>query len=211
MLKKVVKYLVAIIVIGVIVDNSFYIRKLSEVKAASVSKKFNAEKYSETFWKQKLLPGLSKAIEINQLIDSLKRQPEKAFGTYGHALGIGNLKYFLVKGKGKITSIDENDVSGLIKTDHEQNLIKIATEFVYGNDVRDASGLINMNEFDNTMDFNNVSAGINKIIRTKVLPPFKAEAKKDDVFEFVGAMELNQKHLNLNNIEVTPIELKIIK
>jgi predicted lipoprotein len=211
MLKKVIKYLVAIAVVVVIVDNSFYIRKLNEVKAASVSKKFNAEKYSDTFWKQKLIPGLDKAIEINELTNLLKNNSENTFNTYAHALGIGNLQYFLVKGEGKITSVDENDVSELIKTVSSKNMIKIATEYVYGNAVCDASGLINMNEFDHTMDFNNVSAGINKIIRTEVLPAFKAKVKKGDVVQFVGAIELNKKHLNLDDIEVTPIDLKIIK
>lgn len=211
MLKKVIKYLVAIILAVIIIDNSFYIKKLSDVKAASVAGKFDAEKYSATFWKQKLIPDLGKAIDINRLTNLLKSNPGNTFDTYSHALGIGNLKYFLVKGEGKITSVDDNDVSALIKTTTGQNAIKIATEFVYGNAVRDASGLINMNDFDNTMDFNNISAGINKIIRTKVLPAFKADAKTGEVVQFVGAIELNQKHLDLNDIEVTPIDLKIIK
>ena len=55
----------------------------------------------------------------------------------------------------------------------------IATEFIFGNAVRDATGLININEFKNTMDFNNVSAELNRIIREKVLPQFKPVIKRE--------------------------------
>lgn len=59
------------------------------------------------------------------------------------------------------------------------------------------------------MDFNNVSAELNKIIREKVLPPFKQQAKKGNTVEFSGAVELNKEHLKLSDIEVIPVETKI--
>jgi len=67
--------------------------------------------------------------------------------------------------------------------------------------------LININEFNNTMDFNNVSAELNKIIREKVLPAFKQKVKKGNSIEFTGAIELNKEHLDLSNIEVIPVEI----
>ena len=115
-----------------------------------------------------------------------------------------------MKGEGQIESINENDASVIIKSDSTSIGARIATEFVFGNAIRDASGLIDINEFNNTMDFNNVSAEINKIIRTEVLPPFKSTAKKGDMVQFVGAIELNQEHPDLENIEIIPVTLKII-
>jgi predicted lipoprotein len=124
-------------------------------------------------------------------------------------LGIGNIRYFLVKGEGMIKAIDENTTTISYTSDTTQKQLDIATEFVYGNAIRDASGLININEFNSTMDFNNVSAEINKIVRTEVLPSFKTKAKVGDKVRFSGAMELNQAHLNLDRIEVIPISLEI--
>lgn len=68
-----------------------------------------------------------------------------------------------------------------------------------------------MNEFDNTSDFNEVSAGINKIIREEVLPDFKKKVKNGDRIVFTGATELNRKFLKLDAIEITPVQLKILK
>ena len=114
----------------------------------------------------------------------------------------------MVKGRGLITSINENDVS--VSADSGKQNITIATEYIFGNAVRDATGLININEFNNTMDFNNVSAEINKIIREKVLPSFKSNAKKGSRIKFVGAIELNKEHLDLSGIEVIPVKVSVI-
>ena len=207
---KLVKYIAVIIALIVVFYNSVYFKKLDEVKASVSAKEFNATSYAQTFWNGKLIPNLNKAIEISRLTSMLASDPEKTFDEYSHALGIGNLRYFLVQGKGETVSVNENDVSLLVKSDSAQQAIKIATEYIFGNAVRDASGLININEFNNTMDFNNVSAEINKIIRAKVLPPFKATVKKGNIVEFVGAIELNKEHLNLSPIEVIPVEIKLM-
>jgi hypothetical protein len=61
------------------------------------------------------------------------------------------------------------------------------------------------------MDFNNVSAEINKIVRAEVLPAFKKSVVKEDTVQFAGALELNKEHLNVGDIEIIPVELKIIE
>ena len=55
----------------------------------------------------------------------------------------------------------------------------------------------------------NVSAEINKIIRERVLPPFRKQARKGNQIEFTGAIELNKEHLDLSNIEVLPVEINL--
>ncbi len=208
-MRKAIKYILVSLVVLLVLYNSVYFKKLDEVKAASASKEFNAPVYAQNFWSNKLMPGLSKASEINHLVSLLKADPENTFTTYSHALGIGNITYFLVSGKGEVTAINESSVSVMIKGDSSQQVIQIATDYIFGNAVRDASGAVNINEFTNTMDFNNVSAEINKIIRTEVLPPFKQLVKKGSIVEFTGAIELNKEHVKLDNIEVIPVSLKI--
>jgi len=208
-MKKVIKYIASVLLVGIVAYNSVYFKKLDEVKAGTTS--FDAAGYAGKFWNEKLPPRLSKAIEIGELLTLLQTDKEKAFMTYSHALGIGNVKYFLVKGSGIIQSVDENQVSVKVESENEKPEINIATEYVFGNAVRDASGVIDINAFVNSMDFNNVSAEINKIIREKVIPPFRSKVKKGDRIFFSGAIELNKEHLSTRSIEVIPTDLKIIK
>jgi predicted lipoprotein len=206
---KAAKYILVIMVLAFVAYHSVYFKKLDEVKASKTATEFDPAQYVQTFWSTKLIPGLSNAIDITQLTSLLSSDTAKAFESYSHVLGIGNLRYFLVKGKGTITSIQDDDIT--VSLDDSNQPISIATEYIFGNAVRDATGLININEFTNTMDFNNVSAEINKIIREKVLPFLKSYAKEGNKIEFTGAIELNKEHLDLSHIEVVPIEIKTMQ
>ena len=206
-MKKMVRYGVFLLIFAFLAYNSVYFKKLDEVKAGTAS--FNARKYAEDFWIKKLTPALEKSAEAGQLLSLLRTDKDRAFKDHAHALGIGNIKYFLVKGTGKVTEVEENQVLIRLDSARSKPEMRIATEYVFGNAVRDASGTIDINEFSNSMDFNNVSSEINKIIREKVIPPFKSKVKKGDVVEFIGAIELNQEHLKLDNIEILPVSLKI--
>lgn len=207
-MRKLFKYFIGATILLELAYNSVYFKKLSEVKAASSL--FDAKAYARNYFDNKLLPSLANAVEISQLLPLLENSKDQSFNKYSHALGIGNIGYFLVRGEGEVISVNENDVSILIKVDTGQRTLKIATEFVFGNAIRDAPGKIDINEFANTMDFNNVSAEINKIVRTEVLPSFKSTAKKGDIIQFAGAIELNREHLNTNDIEIVPVQLKIL-
>jgi len=204
---KAIKYSIASIVVIVIAYNSVYFKKLDEVKAIHAAAAFNAVQYAQSFWNSKLMPNLNKAIDITTLTHLLATDTAKTFETYSHALGIGNLRYFLVKGKAMVKSVNEDNITLLIQADSTTQVVTLATEYIFGNAVRDATGLININEFNNTMDFNNVSAELNKIIRATVLPPFKKQVKKGADIEFTGVIELNKEHLDLSNIEVIPVQL----
>jgi len=205
--KKVLKYIIVVVVVLLVAYNSVYFKKLDQVKAEQTAKTFNAASYAQNFWDKKLTPGLKDAIAIEKLIPMLNANPAQAFNTYSHALGIGNLRYFVVQGKGIVAAIDADGITVSIASLQGQK-VKIATEYIFGNAARDATGLININDFHNTMDFNNVSAEINTIIRNRVLPQLK-HAKVGNGISFTGAIELNKEHLNLSQIEAVPVAVNI--
>lgn len=189
--------------------HSVYFRNLDEVKAEKIEQAFDPAAYAMAFWEKKLIPNLDQGVDLNELISQLQTEPEKAFESYSHALGIGNIRFFLVKGSAQVTEVREDEIEvSLIST--QATSIRIATEFIFGNAVRDASGLININEFNNTMDFNNVSAEINKIIREEVIPTIKDKLKAGDVVVFHGAIEMNKQHLEWSDFELIPIQVEII-
>lgn len=198
------KYVIGSILLLIVAYNSVYFKKLDEVKAAA-GKKFDAAAFAKTFLANQLSPKLSSAPTVNTLIEMLSTDKVKTFDTYSHATAIGNVRYFLVKGEGIITAINENDMT--VQAGLES--LTIATEFIYGNALRDASGLFDITAFTNTADINNVSSELNKIIRNEVATPFRTKAKVGDKIQFSGAIELNKERLNLKNIEVIPASIQI--
>jgi predicted lipoprotein len=205
MLNKIIKYVLVIAVVLFAASNSVYFKKLDEVKA-SANKEFNAAQYARNYLDTKLRPAINTAPGIDTLMDLLKTNKAGTFKTYAHALDIGNIAYFMTKGQGIVTNIDESDVYILTSA---KNTIKIATEYVFGNALRDAPGLIKVNDFSNTADLNSISSEVNKIIRAEVLPPFTRRVKNGDAVAFAGAFELNSEHTNTGNIEIIPFYLAI--
>lgn len=209
MQKKVIKYGISAVIFILILINSIYIRRLSDIKAEKSGNEFNAADYAREYWEKEIVPAVNNAIEFTELLNLLDHNPDQAFRDHSHALGIGNIRYFMVKGEGKVVSVNENDVTLTIPSGTEQTIVQLETEFIYGNAVRDAVGAINLNEFTNTMNLNKVSAEINKIIRQQVIPPFINQVEKNYHVTFAGAIELNQKYLDLRSVEIIPVSVEI--
>jgi predicted lipoprotein len=197
------------VVILLVAYNSIYFKKLDEVKAATTG--FDGVAYASKFWSEKLVPAMEEGVDLSRLLLQLQTNPEPAFASHSHALGIGNIKYFPVKGEATVEMINENEFVISLDNQPSGTVLMIANEYIFGNAVRDASGQIDINAFTNTRDFNTVSAEINNIIRTKVIPSFKDKVKTGDRVRFTGAIELNQKYLNLNAIEIIPVSLSVEK
>jgi len=204
--KNILKYILISIGGLFVLYNSIYFKPLDEVKKEALARVFDPKTYANDFWEYKLIPNLDQAIELDTLIKLLKTNPSFAFENYSNALGIGNIRFFLVSGIGKVKNVYEDHV---VLDLNQENTVRLATDYIFGNAIRDASGQININEFTNTMDFNNVSAEINHIVVNNVLPEFIIKVRVGDTVKFHGALELNQVHLQLDQIEIIPIYLSI--
>lgn len=200
------KYIIGIFLTGIVLYNAVYFRPLDERLAEDTAISFDAKTFVEGIWAKELLGVYHSAIDLPVLLNRLRQDPDATFAEEAQALGIGNIGYFKVKGMGTVADVQENQV--LLQV--EGQTVEIETEFIFGNAVRDASGLIRINDYDETADFNSISESINDKIRAEVIPSFKAKVKTGDQLRFEGALELNKAHLNLDQLEIIPVSLQII-
>ena len=84
--------------------------------------------------------------------------------------------------------------------------IHVATDFIFGNAVRDGSGQVDINTFLNMTDFNNVSVAINKLVKGKVVSRLKKAAAPGKQIEFTGAAEIREDQINLDSLRVIPVQ-----
>ena len=148
-MNKILKYLIIIAAGSFVLYNSVYFKPLDEIKAEAAAKIFDPKAYSIDFWENKLIPNLNQAVGLNTLLDQLNRNPEEAFKNHSNALGIGNIRFFLVQETARASEINEDHVILALENDQFANL---ATDYIFGNAIRDASGQIDINEFTNTVD-----------------------------------------------------------
>lgn len=211
-MNKYVKYLLLVLVAGLVAYKSVYFKKLSTMpKTAGTA--FDAAAFSQKVWDGQMPAKIDSALLLTDLIKAVQASPETAFSAHTNALGIGNYRYALVKISGAVSEVGEDEIlltTFLPEADSFYHM-KLATEFIYGNAIRDASALVDVKDFPNTMDLNNISEGLNKIVRTTVLPDFKARVKKGDKISVTGAIEINKEHIRWTELEIIPVRLQIIQ
>jgi predicted lipoprotein len=205
-MNKIIKYSIGVLAIVVVGYFSLDIQNLDEYKAANANIKFDATEFARQFWENQLADCINSAPEANVVVQQLEQNPEVAFEKYAHKLGISKTYYLILKGSGVIESVDEEFL--LVRID-ENTQIQVATDFIFGNAIRDGSGKVDINQFVNMTDFNNVSVALNKLAKEKVVARLKKSAKVGMRLEFTGAAELNENNIDVNNIRIIPITAKI--
>ena len=142
---------------------------------------------------------LNKGKQFNIFMDKLSLKIKK--------LGISNDYYFIIDGNATVIAIEDENVLIALNDNSEQQ-IRIATDFIFGNAIRDGSGIADIGNFQNTMDFNNISVELNNIVRDSIVPKFKEKVKEGDALYFKGAVKVNTKHPNLQELKVIPLIIK---
>lgn len=204
---KSMKYGIVLTLIGLIAYNSVYFRKLSEMKQSS-NVAFNVSAYVDEIWKGKLDEKLKQAIDLIVLISEIKTYGDSAIIKYSQSLSIGNYRYALVKTDVMVLELREDDLK--VQTQHADSLLtfKLATEFIYGNAIRDATGMVQVKDFPNTSDLNAISESMNERVKKEYILPFRNKVKIGDRIEVVGAIALNKEHVNWQGLEIIPIRIK---
>ena len=198
------RYILWSVAIFVLLYFSFDIKNLDEYKSLGKADYFDAEAYINNVWETKMPVIARQSPEISVVLDLLDNNPEKAFLEYGNKLGISKTWYFMVKGQGVI---GEEDAEAVWINLANNRRIRLATSFIFGNAVREGSGLININDFVNMTDFNNVSVALNKKVKTEVIPTLKNNLIAGQLLAFAGAFEFSEDSGNLTDIRIIPVSV----
>lgn len=211
-MKKFSLYLILFLCFALLAYNSVYFRKLSEMKKAT-DNQFDAGVFANKLWEGELQTSINSAIELPLLLKSISENADAAFEQNTHALAIGNYRYAMVKLKGKIMAVNENEVLVSIALPHADSLLTVAitTEFVYGNAVRDASGLLDARDFNNASDLNNIAEALNELVRKNIVPSIRKTAKQNNTVEMIGAVQLNREHVAKEMLEIIPLKILSIQ
>jgi predicted lipoprotein len=179
-----------VILIAFLGYNSVYFQKLSTHKnQKNVTFDFNL--FADSLYFKGILTN-TKAIDLNELLVQIKENSDSAFKTHGNRLGIGNSAFFMVKSQGKVSKIDNGQLTIAALNG---SFINLETKYIFGNAIRDASGLVKLTDFKTNADFNKVSEALNTVIREKVLPKNISKIKIGDEISFTGALKLSKKEV----------------
>ena len=105
-------------------------------------------------------------------------------------------------------AVSEDEIS-LAVTGGANTEISLQIGLLFGNAVRDATGLINVNNYPNSQDFNAISEALNHLVETQVLPPLHQKVKVGMTVRFTGCAEVDDESSDLQPLKVVPVQAEI--
>lgn len=193
-----IKYTLTILLVLILIFFSFDFERMDRHESAEAT--FNAEAFASALWENSIPEVYRELPELDELLDLLPA--EAAFSTYSKKLGISHTVYFFVKGAGKIISRDEENL--LVETNGGKR-VRIAIDFIFGNAVRDGSGLVDIDDFLNMTDFNNVSVALNRLVKDRVAKDLARNAEAGMLISFSGVFEISEEEPELAAIRIIPV------
>lgn len=178
-------------VLALLIYHSVEFQNLEEHRAQARARQFNAADYARDLWDNRL-PGVFDQAVDAQILLGLFNVDMPAAIKQGRTLGESRTHAYLIKGQGTIVGKHSKGLllSVADPTDPPEILLRTGS-FISGNAVRDASGLVDVSAFTDTMKFNRISFEINKILVQAVIEPFIEQIPQaGQVVTFVGAAEV---------------------
>lgn len=186
----------------------FHLRSLKAVREAQENQQFDAGDFASRFWTEQLLPAAGQASDAAVVLEQIAADPKTVRDGFGRTVGVGNSYFLLLRGSGRVVSADEHSIGIRLTPGDNEAEIVIELGFVFGNAVRDATGLINASSYPNAQEYNDISAALNGMVETNVLPQLQQIAKVGGRIQFMGCVEVADEDLDLKPLKLVPIEVR---
>jgi predicted lipoprotein len=190
----------------------FYVVRSEDRAVGANRAAFDAAAFAESFWNEKLLPSLRDGADVAdaaKLMEMLRENPQAARQEFGRKVGISRVRLFVLRGSGVVASVDEKGIGVAFKPQPQDSPIDIVlhTGPVFGNVVRDASGLLDPGQFSNSQHLNDISTQLNRMIEARVIPKMKELAIPGQNMHFVGCAELPDDQRDVRPLKVIPLDV----
>jgi len=208
--KRLLPWLIAMLFLGGICWKfpPFHIRSAREVRARLASSEFNPTNFANAFWDEQLVNAADKAVDATKLLDAIAANPDNAQKDYGRFFGETSVYYFFLRGTGRVVSVAGDSVGLSLKPEGNDVDVSISLDFVFGNAVRDGTGLLNVSDYPDVGQLNGISACLNQIVENRVLPELRRIVVVGKRVRFVGCAEVARAK-DLKPLKLVPIIVQL--
>lgn len=184
----------------------FHVVPLRAARAEVERRAFNPEAFAENFWSTKLVPNFARAPDARTVLDGLRRDPAATAKQYGRTLGMSDSVLYFIRGTGTVVAVEDRGITLALEGADASPAVLLKTGLLFGNTVRDATGLIDVNAFPDSQDFNAISTALNRLVETRVLPGLRAAAQPGRRLRFTAALEVGAGAENDRPLVAIPLE-----
>ena len=170
-------------------------------------KNFDPKEKALYFWDNDLDEYLTSAIDLKLFDSLLTENPEKLVSQHGKAVGITSSYCFLVSGHAKIASSDADEIP--VEITDGQAKYNLLIKYIFSNAARDATGYFNIDDFENSMDFNALSTELNKLVLDREVSKLDSLSEGETI-KFIGALEVSSENVP-KQIGIVPLKIEAVR
>ena len=209
-MKRITYIVAALVALAVVfwLFPAFHIVSLKQAKAAKDQGVFNPAEFAAKFWSERLTPSLNQAPDAPTVLAALAKDPKSAATNYGRTVGMSDTVFYLMRGTGTVNSVGGSGVGVSSRGNGAEADLLLKTGLLFGNTVRDATGLLTASEFPNSQNFNDVSTELNRIVESQVLPSLKTNAATGRKLRFVVCAEVSDNDAGERPLKVIPVQIE---
>jgi predicted lipoprotein len=189
----------------------FHVVPLERAEKEKAAATFNPTEFAEKFWNGQLLKSLNKAVKAEVLLPAIQANAAEARAKFSRSLGVSDSYTYFVSGSGRVLAVSDDEISVAVTDSATTAEVSLQVGLLFSNAVRDGTGLLNVNDYPNSQDFNGLSEALNRIIETRVQPKLREKAKVGATVSFVGCAEVNDEATDLKPLKVVPIQVENIQ
>jgi predicted lipoprotein len=177
--------------------------------AASAPAAFDPIAAAAKFWQTDLPAAIPRAVELKTLAPAIRANAETAKKQFAKSAGLGTA-YFFIRGSGKVISRDRNYLQ-IAPEGAATEIIALRIGPIFGNTVRDGSGLLDVNSFPGLQEFNDLSAALNTLAEKNVLPLLREKAVVGATVIFAGCTEAPESAADAGEplLTIIPVQAEV--
>jgi predicted lipoprotein len=187
----------------------FHLVRIERAENSAHGTTFNATDFAKAFWSDRLTPSLAQVPDATAVISAFAASPEPAHAKFGRKIGVSRTTLVVVQCNGTIAMSDKKGVGVALQGNENEADIVLQTGLLFGNTVRDATGLLDSSNFPDSRQFNDVSTELNRIVETRIIPMLKEKAAVGRKIHFAGCAEIPDESAMPRPLKVIPLEIRI--
>lgn len=226
-----IRIVLALALVGLILLSGRYgftIVKIADEEKAVQNAAFDPAVYVDGIWASKLLPAYDeKAVDLSNILTEIQPDTNGTVAKnslvpvakkYG-VITVGEAHIYIVKGKGKIVSVNTDTSLGTVQVSLDGYSGPIKVLLYVGSripsdetSVRDATDFISFGDFKEQTEYGKVGSEINKRILSQVLGSLDTKNMMGKTISFKGAYTIrtfNLVQIDLKEIKIVPMQIQL--
>jgi predicted lipoprotein len=183
----------------------FHIVPMERAAKEKAAATFDPKNFSEKFWNEQLFKSLNQAVKAEELLPAIQTSPAEAKKKFSRSIGVSESYTYYLCGTGRVVATSDDEISLAASSGATNAEVSLQIGLLFSNAVRDGTGLLNVNDYPNSQDFNAISEALNHIVETRVQPKLREQAKVGTTVRFVGCAEVNDESTDLRPLRIVPV------